>query len=436
MKTTIENVNSVKKRLIVEIEAHEIDKRIDDAYRKLGRTAKIKGFRPGKAPRKILERYYGEGLLEDVKQSIIKETLPSALEETSIIPINIPQVENEILKAGEGYTYTAVMEVRPEFELKDYQGIEVKKEKYHVTEGDVEKQIQAIREAGADLKPLQEDRGIKEGDYAVLDYEGFEGQKAIQGIGSKNFVVKIGSNRSYPGFEDALIGHRPGDTLDIKVDFDKGYFHSALAGKGVTFKTDIKEVKLPELPELNDEFAKGLGGNFSGLGELRKKLKEDLVAKEEKRVDNELKERILAKISGSVDFELPESLIEPEISSSIENIRQNLIRAGSSLEKSGLDEARLREDMRPAAEKKVKGLLILGEIAKQNNLTVEESDITKGFEEVSRGTGHDPVELRKYYEANNLMDAFRQTLLKEKTLNFLVEHATVVECESSEISDN
>lgn len=435
MKTTREDISSVKKRLVIEIEADEVDRRVRNGFKKVGKTAKIRGFRPGKAPLKILERYFGDQVLEDATHSLIRETLPEAMEETDTKPLNMPVIENEILKTGQNYTYSAILEVRPEFELKDYLGKEVQKEKRVVTDEDVERQMEEIRSASGNLKTIVEDRGIQEGDYVLVDYVGFDGEEAIEGIRSTDFSLHVGSKKFYPGFEEALIGLKKGESTTIEIDFNEDYFHPRLAGKHVRFEADIKEIKEIELPDLNDDFARGLGDEFSNLDELKKKVKQELIQREEKRVENELRQRILKRISDSVEFELPESLVESEIGSTIENIRQNLIRAGASMEKSGLDEDKLREEVRPGAEKSVKGMIILGQIARLNNLTVDENDISKGFQEMSEGTGHDPREIRTYYEANHLMDAYRQTLLKEKTLNFLIENAIVHEVNSSEIKD-
>lgn len=435
MKATREDISSVKKRLVIEIEADEVDRRVRNEFKQVGKKAKIKGFRPGKAPLKILERYFGDQVREDVTGSLIRETLPEAMEETNTVPLNMPVIENEILKTGQKYTYSAILEVKPEFELKDYLGMEVQKENVAVTNEDVDRQLEEIRSASGKLKTMDKDRGIQEGDYAVIDYAGFDGETPIEGIHSTNFSLHVGGKKFYPGFEDALIGLKKGDSAEIELDFDDDYFHSALAGKHVRFEVDIKEIKEIELPELNDDFAGSLGDDFSSLDELRNKVKQELIRREEKRVENELRERILKRISNSVEFELPETLVESEINSTIEHIGQNLIRAGSSMEKSGLDQGKLREEVRPGAESRVKGMIILGHAASQNNLNVDEADISKGFEEMSQGTGHDPREIRSYYEANNLMDAYRQTLLKEKTLNFLVENAILKKVNSSEIND-
>jgi trigger factor len=434
MKTNIENISSVKKKVSVEIEAEEIDRRIDDAYKKLSKSAKVKGFRTGKVPRNILVKFYSEQVMEDVTNSVIRETLPSAIDETKTFPLTMPAIENEELKAGQAFKYNAVMETRPEFELKDYLGMEVQKENCVVTDEDVQKQIEQIREARGALNSISEDRGVKEGDYVILDYEAFEGDKAIEGIKATNFPLKIGAKQFYQGVEEALIGVKKGEPADVKVEFEKTYFHNKLAGKTVNFKIDVKEIKEISLPEVNDEFIKGLGGEFNNLEELYKKIKEDMIAGEEKRLDNEFKARLLRKISETVEFEVPESLVEYEINSSMENIKQRILRSGADLEKSGFDQAKLMEEIRPAAEKSVKQMFIIGEIANQKNITVEEADLAEGFLKMSKDYGADSATIRQYYEANDLMDSYRQGLLREKTLNYLVENARIITVDSGKIT--
>jgi trigger factor len=176
-----------------------------------------------------------------------------------------------------------------------------------------------------------------------------------------------------------------------------------------------------------------LGERAKSLDDLNQTIKEELISREAKRVDKELKDRLLEKVSKDVEFELPESLIEAEIDAGIESVKQNLVRTGSDLEKSGLDEKKLREEFRPIAEKKIKGILILDEIARQNDLAVSDQDLDEGFKEMSKTMGYDPMTLRKYYDTNNMMGSYRQSLLTEKTLNYLVENARVTEVSAEKI---
>jgi len=210
MKASIEQISPVKKRLTVEVEAQEVDRKIEEAYRELKKRAKVDGFRPGKVPRNILQRYFGEQVTQDVKRGLLSETLPQAFEETKIFPVAMPVIENESLKVGEGYKYVALMEVRPEFALKDYMGLEVDKELVSVSEEVVNSQIEEIRPVNSRLQPLEEDRGIRNEDCAILEYEAFEGEQPIEGMKAQNFLVRVGSNQFHPEFEKGLLGLKAG----------------------------------------------------------------------------------------------------------------------------------------------------------------------------------------------------------------------------------
>jgi trigger factor len=427
MKTNLEEISTVKKKLLVEVEAEEVDRKLNKAYKDLGKRAKIRGFRPGKIPRKILEQYFGEQVVEDVARGLVSETLPTAVEETQTYPLSMPMVENETLRAGQNFRYAAIIEVKPVFELKDYTGLEVEKEALSVTDEDVDKQVEEIRRTNGTLNSLEEERGIQENDYAVLEYEAFEGDKPLEGVKAQNFMLRVGSHDFHPEFEKKLFGLRVGETASIEVDFEEDYFHSRLAGKKVRFKVKVVDVKVMELPPLDDAFAKSLGEDFPDLETLKNKVKEELIAKEEKRIDTALKKSLLKKISDTVDFELPESLVDSEIRLAIDNVKQNLMRMGGSMEKAGLTEPKLRQDFRPASEKRVKDLLILGEIARQNDLTISEPELVDGFKDLAERSGQDAEVLQRYYEAKQLTEAFKEQLLEEKTLNYLVKAANISE---------
>ena len=425
MRTNLEDITSVKKKLSVEIETEEVDRKFNKVYKELGKQVKIPGFRLGKVPRKILERHIGSQVTEDVVKDLINETLPGALEEVKTFPLGVPILEKETLKQGQDFKYSAIMEVRPQFEIENYLGLEVEKETCSVTEQDVQDQLAQIRNAHGTLTSIDSYRPIKKNDYVVLDYQGFEKGQPLEEIHASNFLLKVGGNDFHPKFEESLIGLKKDDEAEIKVEFESGYPHTKLAGKNVDFKIKIIDIKKMVLPELNDEFAQNLGADLKDLKDLNNKVRETILTQEEKRIDSELKRNLLKKVSDSVDFELPQTLVEAEIEQVVENVKQNLIRSGSNLEKTGLSEEKLRKDFRPASEKRVKNLLILGEIAKQEKLAVNEEDLNQGFKDLAASTGQDAETLRKYYQARNLMDALEEKLLEEKTLNYLVENAKI-----------
>jgi len=435
MKASIEQITPVKKRLTVEIDAEEVKRKIEEAYKELKKRAKVDGFRPGKVPRNILERYFGEQVTQDVKRGLLSESLPQAFEETKIFPVVMPVIENESLKAGEGYKYVALMEVRPEFELKDYMGLEVEKESVSVNDETVNSQLEEIRRVNSRLKPLEEDRGIRNDDCAILEYEAFEGEKPIEGVKAQNFLVRVGNNQFHPEFEKSLIGLKAGQSAEITVDFEKEHSNTKLAGKRVLFKVKVTDVKLMELPELNDDFAKSLGADLNDLESLKNRIRDDIKAREEKRVDRELKRKLLDKIGATVTFDLPESLVESEMRYAVETVKQNLLRMGSNFDKAGLTEEKVRQDFRSASEKRVKDLLILGEVARQHDLSLSEMELDEGFADLAKGIGQDPKVVRQYYESKDLLEGFRDRLLEEKTLNYLVKGAKIREVEAARIQD-
>ncbi|MGE5842319.1 MAG: trigger factor [Deltaproteobacteria bacterium] len=435
MKTSIEQITPVKKRLTVEVDAEEVKNKIEEAYRELKKRAKVDGFRPGKVPRNILQRYYGDQVTQEVKRGLLSETLPQAFEETKIFPVAMPVIENESLKEGEGYRYVALMEVRPEFELKDYMGLEVEKEIVSVSEEAVDRQIEEIRRINSRLKPLEEDRGIRSDDCAIVEYEAFEGDKPVEGMKAQNFMVRVGSNQFHAEFEKGLFGLKAGESTEILVNFAQDHGNARLAGRKVLFKVKVTDVKIMETPELNDDFAKSLGADFNDLETLKSRIREDIKAREEKRVDRELKKRLLDKIGATVSIDLPESLVESEMRYAVETVKQNLLRMGSSLEKSGLTEEKVRQDFQSASEKRVKDLLILGEIARQSNLSLTELEVEEGFAGLAKGIGQDPKVVRQYYEAKGLLEGFRDRLLEEKTLNYLIGGAKIKEVEAAQIKE-
>ena len=276
---------------------------------------------------------------------------------------------------------------------------------------------------------------MKEGDCAVIDYEAFENGQPVDCIKAQNSLIRIGKNQFYPGVEDALIGLEKDSDTDVTVDFKEDYFNSKLAGKNIDFKVKLIDLKELELPELNDEFVKGLGADCNTLDELKDKIREEQVSREEKRIEKECSERIISKISDSVDFDLPECLVEQDINSTIDNIRQNLKQSGTDLESIGINEVKMKEDVRPGSEKRVKAMLIMGEVAKKNNLSIGDDELNEEFKKMCEGMGQDYEVMRKFNEANNVMDSIRQNLLEEKILNYLLENAKISEVEANKIPE-
>ncbi|SPD72018.1 Trigger factor [uncultured Desulfobacterium sp.] len=436
MKTTFEDISSIKKKMTVEIESGNVDQKINEAYRELGKRARVPGFRPGKVPRKILEQRFGDDIADDVTKNLIGDSFPQAVSDVNVTPLGTPLIEKEIVKQGQPFTYSVIMEIRPKFEVKDYLGVEVEKELYEITDEAVSSRVEQIRQSNGKLQSVEEDRPVKNDDHVVLDYVSFEGETPLDDVKASNFLLKVGSNNFHPKFEEGLVGLKKQDEAGIKVDFEGNYYHSKLAGKSILFKVKVIDIKQMVLPELNDEFAKNLGAGFNTMEELKANIKESLAKQEEKRVEEQMRGRLIAKIAKGVDFEIPQVLVESELDYAIETYKQNLAWSGSSLEKVGISEEKLRADMRPVTERRVKEMLVIEEIAQQDKITVNDEDMENKFKELAAGMGQTPAVIRQYYEAKNLMESLRYKLAEEKTLNYLVQNARIQSVESDMLAAN
>jgi trigger factor len=427
METNVEEISQVKRQISVEIDTEEVTKKLDQAYNELSKRAKIKGFRPGKTPRKILERYYGQDIMSDVKNDLIKESFSKVIEETKLFPLGTPSIEDEAIQPGKNFKYTIFMEIRPDFDLKEYMGVSVEKEILNISEEKIVEKLEEIRETRGQLVSINKERGIEEGDYAVVNYESMWKGKPIKGVEGKDFMIHVGDNYFYPEIESGIKGLKKAEKKDVTIDFPEDFKDERLANKSVTFHISVEDIKKRDLPDLNDDFAKSLGKEFESLSDLRERVKKEITLQEKKRIDSELRKRLLKKITAKVDFELPQSMVENEIEYSLATIKQNFLRAGSKLESAGISEDTMREDLKPAAKEKVKEELVLSKIADLEGIALEDSDIREGFQELAAQTGQKSTILQQYYEKNNLMDSFSNQLLIEKILNQLVKGAKIFE---------
>jgi trigger factor len=434
MKASLEDISQVKKKLSVEIDAKEVNKKLNDAYGKIRKTTKIPGFRPGKVPRKILESYFGTQVEADVASELVNESFRQAVDETEAFPLSQPQLEKGPVKLDEKFVYSATMEVKPEFEVKDYLGLEAEKETVSIGEDEVDKRLEQIREGNGKLESLKEPRPVQEGDFVVIDYQGFEGDQPLDQVKNSNFVLNVGKKDIHEKFDAALVGHNSGDKTEIVIDFEEDHANANLKGKTVRFEVSIEDIKERNLPELNDEFAKNLGADFEDLKGLKEEIEKNVIAQEENRVEQDLKRRLIGKISEGTEFEVPQVLVDAEVDFSIRSLQSNFERSGASFEQAGISQDMLRQQFRPSSESRVRERLILGQIAQQDDITISDEEFTEGLEKLAKGMGQEVETIRKYYEARGEEDILKEQMLEEKTLNYLVEKANIKEVEAGSLT--
>lgn len=425
MKCRVEDISAVRKKIYVEVPQEVIVEEIGKAYKALNKKVKIKGFRPGRVPREILERYHRKSVEMDVLERLLNDSYPKAVEETGLSPVAKPVIGDEEFKTGADFKYTATVEVKPVIEVKGYLGLEIKKREEVVTEEDVEKRLDGIRHMHAHLKSIDDDRPIREGDVAVIDYKGFLDGQPAEGSDGQNYHLEVGSGLFNPDFEKQLIGLAKNAEREIKVTFSEDFANKKMAGKTITFKVTVKDIKGKVLPTLDDAFAVDLGAGFSKLEDLRNKVKETLMEARKKQSEADMREQVIDLLTEKSDFELPESLVEAEIEVMIRDARHNLERRGIAFESVGISNEDMRAKFRKEAEKRVRSSLILEEIAHKENLKVEQKDIDEDFDKVVRTFNLGPEDVKRLRANPNLMHSLPEHILPQKTLNYLIEHAEI-----------
>lgn len=416
--------------LTIEVPAEEVNKALDQAFKKVVNQITVPGFRKGKVPRQIFEKRFGvEALYQDALEIIIPEAYSKAVDETGIFPVDYPEIGDfDSFEKGKDFTFTATVTVKPEPKLGEYKGLEVKKLSTEVTDEEVEEQIQNLLNRKAEYE-IKEDEPIVEGDIAVIDFEGFLGDEAFEGGEGEDYPLEIGSGQFIPGFEEQLVGLKAGESKDIQVTFPEEYHAEELAGKDATFKVTVKEVKTKVLPELNDEFAKEADPEVESVEELRNKIKEQLAEQKKNEAESTLRDELVEKAAENAEMEIPEAMIHNEIHRMIDEFAQRLQMQGISLDLyyqfSGQTEEDLHEQFREDAETRVRISLTLEAIAKAENIEVTQEDIDKELEKMADQFKMDKEKI--ITALGGTTEMLENDIRNQKTVEFLVENAKITE---------
>jgi trigger factor len=425
MKVTVENISAVKKKMQIEVEPAAVALELAKAVSKISKKAQIPGFRPGKAPRDVVERHYGEDLKSEVLQQLVSEAYQKAMQEHDFVAVTMPQISDvSELNKDKTLTFTASVEVRPKIELGEYTGVEVKDPPVTVTSEEVDETISRLREMYSRLDVV-EGQPLAKDHTAIIDFEGFHEGKPLPNAKATDFMLHLGMDTLLPEFEDQLAGMRKGETKEVKVAFPQDYSAKELAGKDATFTVTLKEVKRKVLPELNDEFAKDIGDNNT-VDELKARIREDIEARKRSELTAQQKDDLLAKLIDSHTFDVPEGLVEQELNFMANQQAAYLQRQGADLSK-GFDIAEFKEKNRDMAVKRVKGIVILQDIADRENIKISDNDVSVAMASIARNSGQKLEQVFKYYEAQpGGLDNLRESLLAQKTLAFLLSKAKKV----------
>lgn len=383
MSLQVDKLEKNMAKLTIEAGAEELEKAIENAYRKQKSQIAIPGFRKGKVPRQMIEKLYGkEVFYEDAANELIPDAYEKALEECEEDIVSSPKIEVTQIEAGKPFIFTATVALKPEVKLGKYKGVKVDKIDREVTEEEVDAEIEKEREKNARNISVT-DRPVKDGDITTLDFEGFVDGEAFEGGKGENYPLTIGSGAFIPGFEEQLVGAELGKEVDVNVTFPEDYHAENLKGKAAVFKCTVKEIKEKELPELDDEFA-GEVSEFDTLAEYKEDVRKNLTEKKEKDAKNAKEEAAVKAVVEASEMEIPEAMLETQQKKMVDEFAQRISMQGLSMEQyfqlAGTSYARMVEQVKPQAEERIKSRLVLEAVAAAEKIEATDEDFEKELE--------------------------------------------------------
>jgi trigger factor len=420
----MENLSDIKRKLQIVVPSTEVTAEINRAYKDLGKRAKVKGFRPGKVPRSVLEMYFKKQVQEEVSDKLVRRSLDEALRDKSLeaVGLNWPEPLPPVV-SGEDFRYQVEVEVPPEFTTENYQGLTLEDSAVEVTDDQVESRLQEIAQSNAMLSPLKEPRGAQEGDFVVLDYQGYFAGEALTEGKAENIYLELGSGKFNLDFEKNLIGLTAGAENRFAVDLPQDFFNPLLAGKVIEFQVKVHELKEKAVPELDDAFAQSLGGDFQTMSDLRQAVRDDIIKIRERERQGRLEEQALDQLIAAHPFEAPPSLIRQEQEGILRDQLQFMQSQGLNLE--GMNVEKMLENLKPNAERRVRVRLIFEKIAAQENVTLGEGELEQGLTKIAERSGRTASQVRQFYEENNLMEGLQRQLRDEKVMQLILDSAHI-----------
>lgn len=424
MNVQVEDLGKNMVKLIVEVETETVGAAIKSAYNKQKNKISIPGFRKGKVPQAMIEKMYGPDVFyEDAVNIMLQTQYPAALEQSGVEVVSRPTVDVTQIEKGKPFIFTAEVAKRPEVTLGKYNGVTVTKIDTSVTDAEVDAEIEQQRNINARSVTIT-DRAIKEGDTAVIDYEGFMDGVAFEGGKGENHSLEIGSHTFIDTFEDQLVGKNTGDEVEVHVTFPEQYQATELAGKQATFKVKINEIRAKELPELNDEFAQDVS-EFDTLAEYREDTKKKLQERKENAAKGTKEDEAIQKIIDKSKMEIPEAMIDMQAENMIEEFAQRISSQGMSFEQymqfSGMTIDKLKEQVRPEALQRIQSSLVLEQIAKEENLAASDEETDAEIEQMASMYGMKAEDLKNYM-GDSERESIKRDIAVKKAVEFVMSN--------------
>ena len=427
MQIKLVDKSTVKKVLQCEIPQKTIAKELNNAYKELKNKADVKGFRKGKVPRKVLENKFSKDVHGDVVPKLIQQIFAKAIEDYDLKIISSPQMDPPELDPESAYCFDITIEVKPEIEDIEYEGMELDKTLYEVSEGEIEAQIQMIRKTMASKQAVKEERAVKGDDFVLIDYQGFIEDKPFASTPQiENFVMAIGTNTMPEEFSQKITGVIPEQDLEIDVVYSDEDPDKELAGKTITYKVKVKEIHEEVMPE-DDHLVKELG-KYESLDQVKDDIRSNLLQGYKQRVQHELSEQIFQNLLDKYKFEVPESLVEAELNGIIAEAEQAYMQNNTTLEDAGMSKESLRNDYKDVAEKQARRHLILAKLIEQENLEMNDQELDASFEEMAKGMNASVDAIKNYFNMDkNQLENYKHTQLEKKAVELIVEKGKITE---------
>ena len=428
MSLQVEKLEKNMAKMTVEVPAEQFEEAIKTAYNKNKNKFNIPGFRKGKAPLAMIEKMYGAGVFfEDAANVVLDATYGSAADESGLEIVSRPEIDIVQIEKGKEFIYTATVAVKPEVTLGEYKGLEVEKAVAEVTDEEVEAELKKVQEQNSRLLTV-EDRPVADGDQVTIDFEGFTDGEAFAGGKGEDYPLTIGSHSFIGDFEEQLIGKNVGDDCEVNVTFPEDYQAVELKGKDAMFKVAIKEIKVKELPELNDEFA-GEVSEFETLDEYKADIKAKLMESKQRQAATENENRVVDKAVSNATMEIPEPMIESQIDNMVNDYARRMQGQGISLDQymqfTGMTRAALREQMKPQAEKRIETRLVLEAIAKAEAIEIADEAVDEEIKKMAESYKMEVEQVRGYMGEQGLAQ-MKEDLAVQEAVDMMVAEAKLV----------
>lgn len=419
-------VETNKYEIEISVDSKAFNEELDKAFKKNNPKISIPGFRKGHAPRSMVEKMYGEGVFfEDAINALYPAAYQAAVEELKIEPVDRADIEVTAVSKADGFTFKATVVVKPEVSVKDYKGIAATKKNVVVTDEDVDEEIKRLADRNSRLIDV-DDRAAQNGDTVVIDFEGFVDDKAFEGGKGEKYNLVLGSGQFIPGFEDQIVGHSIGDEFDVNVKFPEDYQAEELAGKDSVFKCKLHEIKVKELPEIDDEFAKDLG-DYDDLNALKTSIRERITSSREKAASDDLENQLIDHVIANMEGEIPEVMYEHRIDDMVRDFEYRLQMQGINLDMylqyTGMDRDGFRKTFREQAEKQVKIRLALEKIVELENLDLTEEELDQEYQKMADQYKMELDKVKAAVPASEL----KKDLCVNKAIDLIKDSAVVTE---------